>query len=109
MDERQESTDAFYMRHGPCCAGCDHWRSYSALVGECTQTPPKFTSAERLAMIGIERCSLPPDSAGHAMTMRDHFCGSFKDEFDWTTLPLPYRVRIGDRSLRPTPAGDQDG
>lgn len=95
----QEAADAFYMQHGPCCAGCDHWRSYSSSVGECVKTPPKFTSAERLAMIGIHSCSFPPDYAGHALTKREHVCGEFADTFDWTTLPLPYRRRIRDRSL----------
>lgn len=95
----QEALDTFYMLRGPCCAGCDHWLSLSPQVGECTQTPPKFTSAERLAMIGIHACTLRPGAVGHALTRREHVCGSFKDDFDWTTLPLPYRVRIGDRWL----------
>lgn len=99
MTAWQESTDAFYMAKGPCCAGCDHWRSISPMAGECVKTPPKFTSAERLAMVGITSCSLRPGYAGHALTERDHVCGEFSDEFDWTSLPLPYRRRIGDRSL----------
>lgn len=33
--------------------------------------------------------------AGHAVTMRDHHCGGFKDDFDWSSLPLPYQKAIG--------------
>lgn len=91
--DRQEMLDRFYWRHGPCCAGCDWWRSISAMTGECTAAAP-VSSAERLAVVGIEGCSLPP-ACGHPLTPRDHHCGSFRDEFDWTALPLPYRKRIG--------------
>lgn len=94
---RQEAVDTFYMWKGHCCAGCDHWRSYSSTIGECTRSAP-VSSAERLAAIGITRCSLAP-AAGHVLTLRDHVCGEFADTFDWTTLPLPYRRRIRDRSL----------
>lgn len=93
----QEFVDAFYMRHGPCCAGCDHWRSINSSTGECTRSAP-VSGAERLAMIGIEWSSFTPP-AGHVLTRREHVCGEFRDEFDWTTLSLLYRKRIGDRSL----------
>jgi hypothetical protein len=33
--------------------------------------------------------------AGHILTNREHHCGDFKDEFDWTTLPPRYLRRIG--------------
>lgn len=93
----QEAVDAFYMRHGPCCAGCDWWRHINSAVGECTKSAP-VSGAERLAMFGIESCSLPP-AAGHVLTPRAHRCGDFADTFDWTSLPIPYRARIGDRSM----------
>lgn len=32
---------------------------------------------------------------GHVITAHNHVCGDFEDGFDWTTLPLPYRKRIG--------------
>lgn len=89
----QENLDSFYFRHGPCCAGCDWWRSMSPLVGSCTKS--KITSGrERADALGLDKCSLRIPS-GHAITSRDYTCGLFKDEFDWTTLPLPYRKRIG--------------
>jgi hypothetical protein len=91
--ERQEVIDRLYWSHGPCCAGCDHWRHLNVLVGECRAGPP-VGSAERVAMLGIEGCSLPP-SAGHVFTPRDHLCGEFKDEFDWQALPAAYLRRIG--------------
>ena len=96
-DDLQEWHDAFYMRHGPCCAGCDWWRSISGLIGDCTRSAP-VSGAERMGMLDIAWSSLPIE-AGHVITERAHVCGEFKDTFDWTSLPLPYRVRIGDRSL----------
>lgn len=97
MSERprlwQEHLDRFYFAHGKCCAGCDWWRSLSSLVGECTKSKI-IGGMERWDMIGIDHCSLRL-SAGHAVTMRDHVCGNFKDEFDWASLPLPYRIRVG--------------
>jgi hypothetical protein len=91
--DAQERADRLYWKQGPCCAGCDHWRSSCGLVGECTLTAP-MAGKERLAMIGIRNCSLSI-GAGHAFTPHDHRCGQFKDEFDWTSLPLFYRRKIG--------------
>lgn len=55
-------------------------------------------------MLGIRVTSLIPE-AGHIMTRREHHCGDFKDEFDWTCLPAAYLRKIG----RPTPSpGDGD-
>jgi hypothetical protein len=45
-------------------------------------------------MLGIENCSMGL-SVGHIVTSQDHVCGDFKDEFDWSSLPLPYQKRIG--------------
>lgn len=92
-DASQEHLDRFYFRHGPCCAGCDWWRHISSLVGDCTRSAP-VSGNERMSMLGISNCSLPFD-AGHVITERQHVCGDFKDEFDWTSLPLPYRKRVG--------------
>ena len=93
-DATQKSIDRFYWLHGPCCAGCDWWRHISSLIGDCTRSAP-VSGAERVAMLGIERSSLPI-GAGHVVTRRDHVCGDFRDEFDWTTLPLTYRKQIGE-------------
>jgi hypothetical protein len=93
----QENVDHFYFRHGPCCAGCDWWASLSPIVGNCTKS--KIVSGrERMDMLGFDKCSLRI-KAGHAITRRDYVCGKFKDEFDWSSLPLPYRKRVGDPSL----------
>lgn len=108
---RQEVLDTFYHRHGPCCAGCDWWHSISSLVGECHQSA-MVGGAERWAAIGIENISMPL-RAGHVITRREHVCGQFKDEFDWSSLPLPYRKRVGDHSLAtkaaPLPDSDTGG
>jgi len=89
----QERFDRFYFQHGPCCAGCDWWRASNSLVGECTRSAP-VSGEQRLAIIGISQPSLAI-SAGHVFTRRDHLCGDFKDDFDWTSLPITYRKRIG--------------
>lgn len=93
LAERQEQLDRFYFRHGKCCAGCDWWRSISVGIGECTRAAP-VSGGERLATLEIDWSSMPV-GAGHPFTKRGHVCGEFKDEFDWSTLPLPYRKRVG--------------
>jgi hypothetical protein len=90
----QENVDRFYFGLGrQCCAGCDWWRSLSSLVGDCTKSKP-VGGAERWDVIGIYGCSLRLP-AGHVITKRDHVCGEFKDDFDWSSSPLPYQKRIG--------------
>jgi hypothetical protein len=32
----QEQCDRLYWQNGPCCAGCDHWRSDMGNLGHCT-------------------------------------------------------------------------
>jgi hypothetical protein len=93
----QEHVDRFYFQRGPCCAGCDWWRSLSPLCGECTASAP-VAGHTRWAMVGIVNLSFPPPS-GHIITTRDRVCGDFKDEFDWSSLPLPYRKRVGDPNI----------
>jgi hypothetical protein len=100
----QELLDKFYTKHGPCCAGCDWWHHINSLVGECRRSAP-VAATERLAMIGIAWSSLPPAGAGHIMTTREHHCGDFKDDFDWSTLPPWYLRRIGRTA---TPPSDKD-
>lgn len=78
QERTQANVDAFYKANGPCCAGCDWWRWYNALAGECTRSAP-VPGAERFAMMGIEGSSLTP-GAGHVMTPREHVCGEFKDD-----------------------------
>lgn len=70
--------DAFYKKHGPCCAGCDWWRWHNAVVGDCTRSAP-VAGAERIALLGFTWTSMAP-KAGHVMTLREHVCGEFKDE-----------------------------
>ena len=89
----QEFVDRFYWSNGPCCAGCDWWRSICSSAGECTRSAP-VSGDERMSMLGIYSSSHNV-GAGHVITDRGHRCGEFKDEFDWSSLPLPYRKRIG--------------
>ena len=96
-DERQAFIDQFYMSHGPCCAGCDWWRSLNSSVGLCSKAAP-VSSRERSAMLGISGESINI-GAGHPLTKREHHCGDFQDNFDWTTLPLAYLKRIDWRCL----------
>jgi hypothetical protein len=93
VDPRQEILDTFYHCRGPCCAGCDWWHSISSTIGECHQSA-MVSGHDRMLAMGIDWSSLE-FGAGHVITRREHVCGEFKDEFDWSTLPLPYRKRIG--------------
>jgi len=102
-DDRQEFHDRFYFQRGPCCAGCDWWRSLNSRVGECTKSAP-VAGRTRYAMLGMEGSSLLL-TAGHVLTRMDHDCGDFKDDFDWTSLPLPYRKRVG--APLPAPSGSE--
>lgn len=77
LERTQKIIDAYYVKHGPCCAGCDWWRWYGALVGECTKTVP-VAGEERVAMLGMTGVSMPV-GAGHIMTLRSHVCGQFRD------------------------------
>ena len=91
----QEAIDAFYWKNGPCCAGCDWWRSFNSVIGECLRSAP-VSGEERFAMTGMSRPSIV-SGAGHVATVREHHCGDFKDDFDWRTLTLPYLARVGYR------------
>ncbi len=93
VDVLQEHHDKFYFRHGPCCAGCDWWRIINGAFGCCTASAP-VSGSERAGMLGIESCSYPIP-AGPVITKKDHVCGDFRDEFDWSLLPLSYRCRVG--------------
>lgn len=90
---RQEVVDRFYAGHGPCCAGCDWWHHITNTVGECRKSAP-VRGDQRYAMIGVHVLSTQP-SPGHILTPREHHCGDFKDEFDWSTLAPSYLRRIG--------------
>lgn len=105
--DRQEHIDRFYFSHGPCCAGCDWWRHINSHVGECTKSAPVKENT-KYAMLGITGCSLKLD-AGHVLTRYDHLCGDFKDNFDWSSLPIPYRKRVGDPTVTAPPPPAQEG
>lgn len=92
-DQRQRTLDAFYWSHGPCCAGCDWWAHISSLTGECRRSAP-VSAKERYGVIGVYGCSIPME-AGHVLTHRDHHCGDFKDDFDWSSLAPHYLRSIG--------------
>ncbi len=83
LARKQAIVDAFYKQHGPCCAGCDWWRWYNSVAGECIRTAP-VSGSERVAMLGVTGSSLPL-GAGHIMTLRDHVCGEFRDTENQTT------------------------
>jgi hypothetical protein len=99
LADDQAAVDRFYWANGPCCAGCDWWNHHNAVVGECTKTAP-MAGRERVEMLGFRSCSIRL-GAGHAFTRREHYCGDFKDAFDWSALPLFYRKRIGVKDATP--------
>ena len=92
-DEYQEICDRTYWELGQCCAGCDHWDSYAGNIGECTAAPP-VSGVEVMKSLGLRSCSYTP-APGHPCTRADHKCGGFKDDFDWSTLPLSYLAKVG--------------
>ncbi len=65
-----------------------------------------MTGGERFATLGIRGSSLNT-GAGHALTLRDHRCGEFVDNFDWSSLPPHYLRRVG-APCRPTPTRSPD-
>ena len=89
----QELIDQFYVKNGPCCAGCDWWHHANTVAGECRRSAP-VPGEQRISMLGMRLTSLAPQ-AGHVITLREHHCGDFKDEFDWGSLPAAYLKRIG--------------
>lgn len=96
---QQEVVDAFYWSHGQCCAGCDWWRHFNSVAGECTRSAP-VSGDERTAMLGLKFNSICA-GAGHVMTNRLHRCGDFRDSFEWKTLPTAYLQRIGFKGGMP--------
>lgn len=80
-DPTQKAVDAFYWLTGPCCAGCDWWRHINSVAGSCERHAPTIE--------------------GFPITTRETHCGDFKDEFDWSSLPLTYRARIGATTSPP--------
>lgn len=82
-DRIQSLVDDFYFANGPCCAGCDFWQWHNSAVGDCTKSAP-VSAEQRFSMISPDASILP--SAGHIVTPRDHWCGDFKDGFDWAKI-----------------------
>lgn len=80
-DKYQPWVDEFYKKNGPCCAGCDYWRFFDPVFGECAKSAP-VSGFERYKALGINPCGFIPE-AGHVITKRNHLCGDFKDEYDW--------------------------
>jgi hypothetical protein len=99
-DALRQSLDTFYFTNGPCCAGCDWWSALNSVAGECMKSAP-MSGRDRLVMAGMEKCTLMI-GGGHAVTVRGHHCGEFKDDFDWSSLPITYLKAIGYNSTRDT-------
>lgn len=84
LNQRQNIIDRYYKKNGPCCAGCDWWRWFNTIVGECHRHAP-VSAKERYSMLGIKYAS-PANrfEAGHILTKRDHVCGDFIDTHKWS-------------------------
>lgn len=85
IKDAQDCIVEFYRKHGDCCAGCDHWRWGSSLLGECRKSVP-VSGSERLSMLGINWITAKIE-AGHIITPREHVCGDFIDTYDWNRDP----------------------
>lgn len=97
--------DSMYADIGPCCAGCDWWRSAYFQAGECTRSAPVSGNSERWYLVMGEVTFFDlPETSGHIMTPPQYRCGEFKDTFDWQTLDTRYLKRIGfPGKISPTP------
>lgn len=89
----QEECDRAYWSKGPCCAGCDFWNSDMGWSGEC-RASGLVPGEQVLASVGIISWS-GPLKPGYPLTQGDHWCGKFRDEFDWSSLDEEYLNRIG--------------
>ena len=89
----QEKCDRIYWQNGPCCAGCDHWRSSGGLFGDCTAGPIISGHDVARSMGWTWYTWTPPP--GYPVTDHLHKCGLFKDDFDWQTLGPEYLRKIG--------------
>lgn len=61
-----------------------------------------MSGRERAALLGISGETFNI-GAGHPFTNKEHHCGDFKDDFDWSSLPLAYRKCIGAPITPPPP------
>lgn len=93
----QAVLDDFYKKNGECCAGCDFWRWYNSLSGDCIKSAP-VSGKDRISMSGIYGLSLE-SCAGHVVTNRAHVCGAFRDadrkpEFDLFDIQKKWRKKM---------------
>lgn len=106
----QEKCDEFYWRNGQCCAGCDFWTSDGGRSGEC-RAAGLVSGEQVLASVGIVGWSGPLEP-GYPLTSSDHWCGLFRDDFDWAGLDSAYLERIGaleSGQLKPLPTPPSTG
>lgn len=100
----QAKCDALYWKIGKCCAGCDHWGSDGAMIGQCSAAG--IMSGEQvMRSLGISFSSYP-FNPGFPYTESTHVCGLFRDDFDWSLLTDDYLHQIGamrQGHMRPKP------
>lgn len=89
----QEQCDRDYWTKGQCCAGCDFWQSEMGNLGVCSAAGI-VPGDQVMASMGVQFCSYTPPP-GLPLCRADFWCGKFKDEFDWSSLPDDYLKRIG--------------
>ncbi len=81
-----DEADRFYLKHGPCCAGCDHWRALSTRIpsnGNCTKDAP----GPRIHLPpGWDWCSRWEMYSEYPFTDHNHKCADFQDTFDWSKV-----------------------
>ncbi len=97
MIDRQNIIDHFYIENGDCCAGCDWWRHINSVIGECIKSSP-VSGPERSSIFGL--LSNPClNESGHPLTRRDHYCGDFKDSYDWDDLTAK-RIKNANEQMK---------
>ena len=77
--------DRYYLAKGPCCAGCDFWRSETPRWGRCTRGAP----IERGIVFDLGGDGCHEMLLTYPRTVRSWWCGGFRDAFDWTLLGVP--------------------
>ena len=68
----------FYKENGPCCAGCDNWRYFNPVLGECVKSN-MMGHEDRISLLGFKLYTGPRMEAGHMLTGREHHCENFND------------------------------
>lgn len=94
FDEKyQAHCDQEYWTKGQSCFGCDFWDSDCGNTGHCRAA--QIVSGDQVLLsMGVEWASIEV-APNHPVTKGEYWCGKFRDNFDWASLPTHYLRSIG--------------